>query len=235
MNRWSARPAWLTVPEIGRHYHARPYATIVLDGGYEEAGDQGRYQVSGGDVLLHPGFSAHRDRIFGARTRVLDLPLPWDGRVWPGLAALKDPDLVIRIASSDLREAQALLMEGLVTVQRGREDPADHLADALTRDPCISIAGWAASAGYSREWLSRRFQRLYGIDSARFRLEARARHAWRCLVASDETLAEIALLCGFADQSHMTRAVARLTGRSPGAWRKERSVTSVQEESRRHG
>jgi AraC-like DNA-binding protein len=209
----------LETEEIGRHYHGQPYATLVLEGGYEEAGDQGRFQVAAGDVLLHPAFSAHRDRIGNARTFVLDLPLPLDGRSWPGIARLANADLVIRAAATDLREAKALLIEGMTPFDRERCDPADRLADALSHDPSISIVGWAADRACSREWLSRRFTRLYGVDSARFRLEARSRLAWRRIVSSDEPLAQIAVECGFADQAHMTRAVGRLTGRSPSRWR----------------
>jgi AraC-like DNA-binding protein len=215
----SARPVALETDEIGRHYHVQPYGTLVLEGGYEEAGDQGRFEVTAGDVLLHPAFSAHRDRIGRARTYVLDLPMPLDGRSWPGMARLENADLVIRVAATDLREAQALLIEGLKPVRREWSDPADRLADALSEDPSTSIIGWTADKACSREWLSRRFKRLYAVDSALFRLEARSRLAWQRIVNSDEPLAQIAIECGFADQSHMTRAVGRLTGRSPKRWR----------------
>ena len=47
-----------------------------------------------------------------------------------------------------------------------------------------------------------------------------ARRAWRDVVAGTAGLAEIACTTGFADQAHMTRAIARLTGTTPGAWRK---------------
>lgn len=40
------------------------------------------------------------------------------------------------------------------------------------------------------------------------------------LRSSPLSLAEIALACGFADQSHFTRAFARLVGMTPGAWRR---------------
>jgi AraC-like DNA-binding protein len=228
----SAQPVALDALEIGRHYHLQPYATLVLDGGYEEAGDQGRFQVAAGDVLLHPAFSAHRDHVGRARTFVLDLPLPLDGRNWPGIAHLDDPDLVIRVAATDAREAQSLLVESLTPITRGGNDPADLLADTLSIDPTTAIGRWAKGNGYSREWLSRRFKRLYGVDSALFRVEARSRLAWRRIVGSDQPLVEIAVECGFADQSHMTRSIGRLTGTSPSRWRREKMVTSVQEGDR---
>jgi transcriptional regulator GlxA family with amidase domain len=33
---------------------------------------------------------------------------------------------------------------------------------------------------------------------------------------------EIAIACGFADQSHLTRVFTRAMGVSPGVWRRER-------------
>jgi AraC-like DNA-binding protein len=226
------RPARLRTAEIERHYHPRPYATLVLEGGYEEAGDQGRLEVAAGDVLLHPAFSAHRDTVRQRRTYVLDLPLPFDGTAWPSVARLANPDLLIRVAGRDLREAQQLLLERLSAVSFQIDDPADRLAAALSDEPSLPIGEWARSQGHSREWLSRRFSRLYGVDTALFRAEARARRAWRRIIGSEEPLALIAASCEFADQSHMTRAIVRLTGRSPRAWRQDQSVTSVQEERR---
>jgi methylphosphotriester-DNA--protein-cysteine methyltransferase len=38
------------------------------------------------------------------------------------------------------------------------------------------------------------------------------------------SLAEIARACGFADQSHFTKAYARLRGISPGAWRRQQEI-----------
>ena len=47
---------------LPRHRHDAPYAAVVLEGGYEEAGDGGRFRVRAGDVLIHGAFSAHLDR-----------------------------------------------------------------------------------------------------------------------------------------------------------------------------
>ena len=231
----SAAPALLGAAEIGRHYHPHPYATLVVKGRYEEAGDQGRYEVEAGDILLHPAFSAHRDVVRDLRTYVLDVPLPFDGRTWPGLARIADADTLIRTAECDLAEAQAMILEGLTAVSIPRTDPADQLADALSDEPALRIGQWAEDKGHSREWLSRRFRRLYGIDAAQFRAEARARHAWTRIVGSDEPLVQIAVDCGFADQSHMTRSINRLTRCSPGSWRQSAAVTSVQESDPRRG
>src|SRR3546814_781072 len=83
--------------DIARHHHREPYATVVLTGAYEEAGDAGRMTARAGEVLLHGPFSAHRDRISAQRTVVLDLPLPFDGRDWPARGRIADPDRIGRL------------------------------------------------------------------------------------------------------------------------------------------
>lgn len=209
---------------IARHAHAEPYATIVLSGGYEEAGDAGRYRVGPGDVLVHAAFSAHCDRIAAVRTDVVDIALP------PGLSLaprgrVSDPDAVIRIAA-DPRAAVAILRDQFQPADTPEEEPADRLATLLATGDAVAIGEWSAALGLVRETLSRQFRRLYGIDAAAYRAEARARQAWHLILDSPASLAEIAQASGHADQAHMTRAVRALTGHPPGAWRR---VTSLQD------
>jgi AraC-like DNA-binding protein len=40
------------------------------------------------------------------------------------------------------------------------------------------------------------------------------------MVMTDRSLCEIAVRCGFADQSHFNRVFRRLVGPSPGDWRR---------------
>jgi AraC-like DNA-binding protein len=194
----------------------------VLEGAYEEAGDAGRIAARPGDVLLHTAFAAQQERNGGRPAWVLGLPLPDGGCEWPALAQVADPELFVRIARRDVREATAGLVEALVAADAQTDDPADDLAAALRGPSPPRIGAWACHRGRSREGLTRRFRSLYGTSPAAYRLEALARRAWRRIVSTDEGLAEIAYDTGFADQPHMTRAIVRLTGHAPGAWRKPR-------------
>jgi AraC-like DNA-binding protein len=208
---------------LARHQHRSAYATIVLEGAYEEAGDAGRIAAQAGDVLLHAPFSAHLDRVGRRTARVLDLPLDDGDAPSFARARLADADLLVRIAERDAREAAKGLLEAIEPRDDDRRNAADALAAALRRPPPPRIAHWAANTGRSREALSRQFRSIYGISAAQYRLEAMARRAWSEVVGGTASLAEIACATGFADQAHMTRAVARLTGAPPGAWRKQRA------------
>jgi len=46
---------------------------------------------------------------------------------------------------------------------------------------------------------------------------------WLSSASTELPLADIALICGFGDQSYFTRIFSRSVGASPGAWRRARS------------
>lgn len=203
--------------DIPRHAHARPYAAVVLRGGYEEAGEGGRFRVEAGDVLVHAAFSSHLDRRPAAGTRVLNLPLPWLWTETSQHMRLADPDALARLAERDAVQAARLLRDGLSRGAAGLDEAPDALARALSEG--AAVGDWADRRGVARETAWRWFRSVYGVAPARYRVEARARRAWRRLAGGAESLAGIALSEGFADQAHMSRDVRALTGRSPGAWR----------------
>lgn len=206
--------------DIARHHHRAPYATIVLSGAYEESGDAGRLTAHAGHVLLHGPFSAHRDRISAARTAVIDLPLPFDGREWPVRAQIADPDRIVRLAERDPVEAVDEMIAGFSPARAAEEEELpDRLAAALRKSATLRVGEWAAAHGRSREHLSRSFEKLFGVAPATYRADCQAKRAWRLIVASSDSLAGIAVEAGYADQAHMTRAVTRLTGISPRRWR----------------
>lgn len=204
---------------IPRHRHDTPYAAIVLSGGYEEAGDGGRYRAEPGDVLIHAAFSAHLDRAPLRRTTVLNLPLPMLWTRGSSRMRIDDADTLARLAERDLRDGQASLLEALRPGPGGLQDDVDGLAQALSDASAPPLSAWAREWDVVRQTAWRRFTAAYGVGPARYRVEARARRAWSRLVVGGEGLSDIAAAEGFADQAHMTRDVRALTGRTPGQWR----------------
>jgi AraC-like DNA-binding protein len=199
----------------------------VLQGGYEEAGDAGRFKVAAGDVLLHAPFSAHCDVVTNAKTVVLDLPLPFDAAVRAPRGRVRDPDAISALAKRDSSAAMSALFEVLEPEAKAEADLPDMLARDLGEDASVTVGAWAAANGVSRETIWRHFRSAYGVDIASYRAETRARKAWRMLIGETAPLAGVAAAAGFADQPHMSREVKALTGRTPGAWR--RLATSVQD------
>lgn len=82
-----------------------------------------------------------------------------------------------------------------------------------------SIARLAQKAGLSREAFTRKFTRRFGISPHAHSVVARLNDARRQL-RSGAALADIAVACGFFDQSHLARHFFRVFGTTPGAYQK---------------
>ena len=116
----------------GRHCHDTAYVAIILEGGYQEAGDEGRFDVGPGDALIHHAFESHLDRVEarGARVLILDLPAALTGT--PHVRGrVRDPDALVRIAGRDAADAAALLVEDFAVAPAAAHDWPDLLAHDL--------------------------------------------------------------------------------------------------------
>jgi AraC-like DNA-binding protein len=202
---------------LPRHLHAGAYATLVLEGGYEEAGEGGRWRVRPGEVLIHAPFSIHRNQSLERGARLVNLPLPLTTAASAcGVAA--DADLVARLAERDPGAAAEALLERWQASAPLLADAPDRLAEVLSGPDAVPILAWSKTQGVARQTVFRGFRALYGVAPTRYRVEARARRAWRLIVTGELSLVEAALEAGYADQAHMSRDVKALTGRTPGAW-----------------
>lgn len=212
---------WQTIRAsgYGRHLHREAYASVVLSGGYEEAGDLGRLQVRAGDVVLHDGFEAHLNRFVASGAVVLNLRLPMGEAFAPGLARIEDPDLIARTAEKDRGEAISMVLAAAVKRTSALMDWPDELAAALLQNPSRVLSRWGTRNGLAPWSLSRGFMQVFGIPPEAFRARVRARQARRSIETTAEPLAAIAADLGFSDQSHMTRDVKQLTGMAPKALR----------------
>ena len=94
----------------------------------------------------------------------------------------------------------------------------EFLAARLDGD--VSLAEIAKLCGQSRGYFIGAFARTTGLTPYRWLQVQRLQKASSLLLESSLSVAEIALICGFADQSHMTRHFTRHFGNSPAAWRR---------------
>jgi AraC family transcriptional regulator len=78
----------------------------------------------------------------------------------------------------------------------------------------------AQECGLSVSYFSRAFRRSMGTAPHKWLLTHRVEVAKQKLRDSRLSLRDVALDCGFADQSHLTQVFTRLVGVSPGAWRR---------------
>ena len=86
----------------------------------------------------------------------------------------------------------------------------------------VTLADLAEACGLSAGYFARAFKQTTGLPPHRWLLEQRVALAKPMIENTNDNLADIALACGFTDQSHFTRIFSKLAGRSPGAWRRLR-------------
>jgi AraC family transcriptional regulator len=73
------------------------------------------------------------------------------------------------------------------------------------------------------------FKRVVGIAPAQYIAQRRIELARQLMTRTRQSLAEIALICGFCDQPHFTRVFRRCVGATPSAWRRVNAVVSAAE------
>jgi AraC family transcriptional regulator len=93
----------------------------------------------------------------------------------------------------------------------------DFLAAHLGDDP--TIAQLARECGLSSGYFARAFRQTSGVTPHQWLIRKRVEQARGLLLGNGLGLADIALACGFVDQSHFSRVFAKFEGDSPGKWR----------------
>ncbi|MDB6141229.1 MAG: hypothetical protein JWP80_273 [Pseudomonas sp.] len=83
-----------------------------------------------------------------------------------------------------------------------------------------SIEQLARESGVSASHFARAFKQTMGMAPHQWLTKKRVDQAKTMLRRCDLELADIALACGFVDQSHFTRVFSRMEGSSPGKWRR---------------
>jgi len=92
----------------------------------------------------------------------------------------------------------------------------DHLSDY------IPVKDLGEVARRSTSHFCRAFKRTMGETPYNFITRRRLAAAERMMLTGDAPLSEIAISCGFADQSHFCNKFREATGKSPAVWRRER-------------
>lgn len=80
----------------------------------------------------------------------------------------------------------------------------------------------AALARLNSSHFGRAFRNSFGEPPHEYVIRRRVERAQGLMLSTHASLSEIALDCGLADQSHLTRLFRRIAGESPRAWRRAR-------------
>jgi AraC family transcriptional regulator len=107
------------------------------------------------------------------------------------------------------------------SLRRAKEIIDAHL------DGNVSLTRLALECGMSTSHFARAFRQSVGVTPHRWLLLRRIEVAKELLCNSTQSICEIGLDCGFADQSHLTRVFRDFVGVGPGEWRRENRKTKL--------
>lgn len=228
------------------HRHERGYFTLILSGGFEERFRSQTVTATAGMMNFVPPLAPHRTQSYGARFVRIEVPdsaLSVARSIGPVMEqpALFTDSSSISIARRVLAEVRArehgwrlvthgLLLELLGHVVRDRSrlelqgipswlrNVKDRLDSEWDRN--LSLAELAQRPGVHPVHLARAFRAAYGTSVGEFRRAKQLKAAQDRLLGSNEDILEVALACGFADQSHFSKAFRRAFGISPSRYRR---------------
>ncbi len=157
------------------------------------------------------------DRKVRQRTKELGTANAELGRALKQIDTLRD----------DLQRENLLLREQAAGTRGGLAPWQLRRAEALMSENLsvqVSLGKVAEECGLSVRHLARAFRQSTGVPPHRWLLDRRVERAKQLLPNSKLSLSDIALACGFGDQSHFTRTFTAAVRLSPGVWRRLQSA-----------
>jgi len=237
-----------------RHSHVSDYITFVLAGAFRERYATRSIVCRAGAVRFLPAGVAHDNEML-ADLRCLHVavepatlsqlrPQPVVPRSPAEISGLTATWLANRLYMEFSREdtasamaIQGLMLELLAEFARSEDaDPALVAPHWLKRAVEIvesrflerlSLATIASEVGVHYVHLSRQFHKYNRCTVGELIRRRRVQYASHLLAHSNTPLAEIALICGFSDQSHLSYLFKRHMGMSPSKFRSLAGTSSV--------
>jgi len=222
------------------HVHEHPFFSMLIRGRYRERFGRQQWDARPLGMVLRPPQAEHCDEIGqgGAVFLCVDVSRDfWDGMAQSDIRIERrafEDRAMSATALRLLREvcdrrldaaaaAEALIIELILEYTQapsmtGRAPPRwlGRALELLHQQPGnASLGGIARELGLHPVYVTRLFKRHVGVTLHRYLRELRLHRATQALLASAEPLAELADSHGFADQSHLTRALQRTTGWTP--------------------
>ena len=104
-------------------------------------------------------------------------------------------------------------------------DGGYDVSDFMSVAPeCGSVDDLAALVELSSFHFCRAFRDSFGDSPHAYVTRRRIERAQGLMLTTDNSLSQVAMDCGLADQAHFNRLFRRFVGESPGAWRRARVI-----------
>jgi len=236
-----------TQEKVDWHYHENAYFTFLLDGKILEGNKKEVYHCTPGSLLFHHWQESHYNIKPKGYTRGFHiefrpewfLELDLDISSLEGSINLHHPDLKalmynIFISSKQSRVESALAVDTLLVELFTKATKKDHdrtgktpiwvskIRDILHDDPAQrwTLFGLSRALNIHPVHLSRDFQKYFGCNIGVYIRAIRLQKSLSMMIGRGNSLTDIALHCGFADQSHFIRSFKSTYQITPQAYRK---------------
>jgi AraC family transcriptional regulator len=234
--------------KLARHDHPNTNINLVLHGSFVETVGTTATQCQAHDVVVRPGGEFHIDEygnkgaraliieVLPQRLRILD---PFNcilNRAFHVSAAWLQPEIQRIYAEFKTQDAaaplavDALLLNVLCRLIRSKEDAPvsgaplwlrmakEYLHDQFQES--LQLSDVAVAAGVHPAHLARAFRKHFHVSPGEYLRRIRLEFARNEILSSNHSIAEIASMAGFYDQSHFTTKFKKQFGIAPSAFRK---------------
>ena len=233
--------------KLPSHAHELPFFAVLLEGEYGERYQRCDRQFRPFTVHFRPAGIPHQDEIGprGVRFFEIEIRSRWRQRLadcsgaldlaqddcrggrllWLGMKMFRE---LQGTAEVDDLWVESQLIEMLTHVARMRRDnvaqPPSWLGRVIAKlaaEYCeqLTLDELGREAGVHPVHLSRVFRKFVGDGIGDYVHRLRIRAACEKMLATENSMAEISLAVGFADQSHFTRVFRKATGMTPVRFR----------------
>ena len=233
--------------KLPRHSHERPYFGLILRGTYTEDYGKKTRVCQPSMLVYHPADEEHSQHFYQTEGRLFRVEIcpqrleRLDERV---LVQNRSVDFhgaaVCRLAARLYREfremdgVSPLVIEGLALEMMGevlrsstsasrprpprRIEQARELIRARAHER-LTLSRIAQTVGVHPVYLAREFRRHYRSTVGEYIRHLRIESACREIIKPDVSLAEVAVACGFHDQSHFSKTFKRVMNTTPAEYR----------------
>jgi AraC family transcriptional regulator len=222
------------------HFHENPTICFLLDGGAIERRNGTSYERYAGDARFYHAAELHQSAMQAFPSQCINLEFEAEylerysisenmidkavlNRVDVRFAMLKmyqESNAGDALAASSI---EMLLFELLDTQTNGRKMPGwlpalgDLLRDRWAENP--SLDELSVAAGAHPVTISKYFRRYFRCTLGEYMRKLKVEHSLSLIKKSQLSLTDVALQCGFSDQSHFTRCFKKTTGFLPKEFR----------------
>ena len=181
---------------------------------YESSAELSRESSAGRNIC--PPFQSSTGSLPATASQILDEvrgALPHD----LAAASLSAARLAVLLRESiDLPPRAAPSKGGLASWQERRV--RDHIEGNI--DSSILVEDLAGIVSLSAAHFCRAFKKSFSATPHAYIVSRRVERAQELMRTTRTPLSQIALDCGFADQTHLSKLFRRLTGQTPNNWRR---------------